>query len=711
MKKVFKQNIFFLFLLFFSLGIFLVALKMNIFRYQNFDFGKFDLGNMTQMIWNTLHGRLLYLTDYFGTNLPRWAMSHVDPILLLFVPIFALYQHALTLVVSQLILVIFSSLIIYKIAKLELGSDFSAMLWGLAFLFYPAVGFIIAWTGFHGVTLAIPFFLGAFYVFEKMHKLKNYSWKNLTLFWVLLVICMSGKEEIPLFIFLYGLFILFFRTDLTIFFSSVSLASLQEFLKQKTAKTALMLILVSLFWFLLAFFVIIPKYSHYRVEGYKKFAESLQIDERYTNDVLKPNYFISRYEGFGEGYSEILKNMFLNPKKVARVAFSGDKIENMKMTFGPLLYTPLFFPPLFIISLPELVINYTTTAGGIGTSEIYNHRISMIIPVLFISGIFGISYIGGLLADYTKVKRKVLTVFVSALVLAASIYTTFSYENPVYLWITQAIQKRISAFVQAKTDEEVADLESLKIGDRFRISKLETKDRECAGKVVNLIPEKASVSGPDYLGAHLAKRETYAIFPALYNSADYVVVDVFSRKVLRILDIDVSLVNDVVGRMVRNENYKLNSACGNLFIFERVIDPQARSQLLPLQEKFDYPEKTNLEIFQSLFVVDYELPREIERGVSVEANFVYSRKASNSLDGYVLFLTFINEKDREMYQVANLPSFGISELKDWKEGYYYLENVDIAIPVFVEPGSYKAFIGMSNNIRSRSIYLGDVIVE
>src|SRR3990172_8932606 len=97
---------------------FLINARINLFSYANFDFGKFDLGNMSQMLWNTLHGRFMYLTDYFGTNLPRWAMSHVDPILLLFLPLFAAYQHPLTLVVSQFVLVILSAFLVYKIAYL-----------------------------------------------------------------------------------------------------------------------------------------------------------------------------------------------------------------------------------------------------------------------------------------------------------------------------------------------------------------------------------------------------------------------------------------------------------------------------------------------------------------------------------------------------------------------------------------------------------------
>src|SRR3989338_2200462 len=96
-----------------------ISVRINTFRYDNFDFGKFDLGNMTQMVWNTLHGRFMYLTDYFGTNLPRWAMSHVDPILLLFVPVFVFFPHPLTLIIAQVILVIFSALILYKIVDLK----------------------------------------------------------------------------------------------------------------------------------------------------------------------------------------------------------------------------------------------------------------------------------------------------------------------------------------------------------------------------------------------------------------------------------------------------------------------------------------------------------------------------------------------------------------------------------------------------------------
>ena len=36
------------------------------------------------------------------------------------------------------------------------------------------------------------------------------------------------------------------------------------------------------------------------------------------------------------------------------------------------------------------------------------------------------------------------------------------------------------------------------------------------------------------------------------------------------------------------------------------------------------------------------------------------------------------------------------------------DYIDITLPGYLDPGSYKVFVGMSNVIRTRSIYLGDI---
>jgi uncharacterized membrane protein len=698
MKKILeliKNNIPLLLLSFVALLHFIIAARMNVSSYNNFDFGKFDLGNMTQMVWNTLHGRFLYMTDYFGTNLPRWSMSHVDPILLLFVPLFAIFQHPLTLVISQLTLVVLSSFIVYLIAKDRLKSNFAASLLGISFLVYPAVGFLNSRTGFHGVSAVIPFFLMAFYLFEHMYYVTGFNKKGLIMFWTMLVLTMAGKEQLPLYVLLFGLFVVVLRP--------------------MARKLGFYMMGAGFIWFVVAFFILIPGYAKNRIDGYAIFAKSLNIDTSSARDVALPNYFLSRYEEFGDSYFDIVLNSILDHKKAIKVFFGGDKPDNLAKTFEPLMYLPLAAPHLLFLSAPDFFANYMTTAGGIGTAEIGNHRISMIIPVMFISLVFAVEFLGNLLAALFKKTKLPVTpalfyvVFGLVLVLLGC-YTSEKFDNPVYQWLNQAVKRRMASLqVFAKFDKTTAK-QDLKFGEVLKLTELENKDVECANKIISLIPKDASVSGPDYLGAHLSMRETYAIFPALYNQADYVIVDVFSRKILNILDIEADLVRDVVKHLLVSEDYKLHTGCGNLFVFKREKTEKG-SSLLPLQERNKYTPKYKQEFFQSLQIADYTIPQSIKHGETGKMQIVYYKSGPNRLDDYVLFMTFINNKTGEVFQIANLPSYALIRPEEWKENRYYIEDLQVVLPAFVDPGEYKAFIGMTNRIRTRSIYLGNIYFE
>lgn len=728
MKKLIdfvKNNIHLMILWGFFILVLAVNVKINVFRYDNFDYGKFDLGNMNQMVWNTLNGRFMYLTDYFGTNLPRWAMSHVDPILVLFVPLFALMPHPMLLTYAQILLILSSCFLVYKIAYLELKSKWAATFLGISFLFYPAVGYITAWTGFHGVSAVIPFFFGAFYVFEKMYKENKFTTKGIVLFWILLVLTMSGKEQLPLYVILYGLFILLFRNPYLhdFEFNKVTKKWFKGFMGSFVTKLSLSMVVIGSIWFVYAFFILIPQYAHYRVTGFDSFVVSLGLESSTARDVDLPNYFLARYDVFGDSYAQVFFNMLIRPDSVVRVFFGGDRVDNLIKTVGPMAYLPLAYPPLLALSVPDFMINYLTSADGVGTSEITNHRISMIIPVLFISTIYAISFLSALLPQIISLglsksknkKGKTYPIWLSKgffiglfslIVLGSNVYMTFYANNPVFLWLDQAVRKKVFA----KTIDSEIELDKLKVLDVVRLSELEEKDRECARKIVKMIPDKASVSGPDYLGAHLSLRETYAIFPALYQEADYVIVDVFSRKLLTILDLDVDLAKDVVERMIKSDTHELLSGCGNLFVFKKVQHTN-KEILLPLQERFTYAEKFNVKFFQSLYLVDYNIPATITKGVTSKASFTYIKRDSAPLDDYVMFTSLVNSATGEVYQIANLPSFSILTPGEWQEDRYYIETVDIAIPDFLEKGAYKLFIGMGNNIRTRSMYLGGVEIK
>jgi hypothetical protein len=281
----------------------------------------------------------------------------------------------------------------------------------------------------------------------------------------------------------------------------------------------------------------------------------------------------------------------------------------------------------------------------------------------------------------------------------------------VYLWLNQALSKRFSAIpVFAKFDTATAKVENLQIGTIHKIADLNDKDIECSDRVVSMIPDDATVSGPDYLGANLSMRETYAIFPALYKEADYVIVDVFSRKIFTILNIDNGAIKNVVEDLLRSKNYELLTGCGNLFVFKNVGEHQ-KSDLLPLQEKFSYPERYNFEIYNALFVVDFNIPAEVTRGVPSEARVVYIRKENKDISDFILYMTYLNMETGEIYQAVNLPSFSISEPQEWDSDAYYLEDIDVALPKYIDAGKYRVFIGMSNKIKTRNLYLGDILVK
>ena len=707
-KQFINKNFYLLAVVAFSCVNFFVALKLNTFRYNNFDFGKFDLGNMTQMVWYTLNGKFMYLTDYFGSNVPRWSMSHVDPLLALFTPIFAVFPHPLTLVVSQLFIVVFSSILIYAIANLELKSKLSAFLISLAYILNPSMGFINGTMGFHAVTAAIPFFLGAFYLFEKMYKENSFSKKGLICFWILLVLTMAGKEQIPLYIFMWGIFILFFRSMGAGPFKFEK-SWFGEFFKQKTAKTGLSMAIVGLLWFITAFFIIIPKNSHYRIESYEKFIDSLGIEIDANSDVTMENYFLGRYNDFGNSYTEIIKNMIVNHPRLIRVFFSGDRLDSLDRTFKPVSYLPFANPAMLLISAPDFLINYLVTEEGLGVEEVENHRISMIIPVLFVSSIYAISMLREIVfALGPKLKKyyPVPAVILSVLLLISSYQTSVEYNNPLYLWFKQAILRRVSA------DLDLGDknLSELEVGDVVKLPDLDLKDVKCANAVISHIPDDASVSGPDNLGDHMSMRETYAIFPALWNEADYVIVDVQSRKLLGILGLNKNIIKDLTESLVSTEKYDLVMACGNLYLFKKG-EPGERTGLIPIQERFEYPAKYDFEILDLIRVVDFSIPDEVTREKVSKGQLVYQKMNNDGMDGYLFYVTFVNKETEKIFQVANLPSFAFLGPSDWTKNLYYVEDVDIALPAYVDPGDYSVFFSLSNKIKMRSMYLGDVSVK
>jgi len=94
-----------------------------------------DLGIFNQVFWSTLHGRFFYYTvepwngqSFFGV--------HFSPILILFLPFYAVYPHPETLLVLQSFVVALGAVPLYFLAKAELNERLAVLL-SLLYLTHP----------------------------------------------------------------------------------------------------------------------------------------------------------------------------------------------------------------------------------------------------------------------------------------------------------------------------------------------------------------------------------------------------------------------------------------------------------------------------------------------------------------------------------------------------------------------------------------------
>jgi uncharacterized membrane protein len=126
-------------------------------RYESFQIGRYDLGNMVQAVWSTAHGRPLEYTNGFtGEQMVRIG-SHVDPVLAVLAPLWIVAPSPVTLIAVQVGAVALGAVPLFLLGRHHLGVR-PAVLVVLAYLAYPW----IAWTAvdaFHPATLAIPLFI------------------------------------------------------------------------------------------------------------------------------------------------------------------------------------------------------------------------------------------------------------------------------------------------------------------------------------------------------------------------------------------------------------------------------------------------------------------------------------------------------------------------------------------------------------------------
>ncbi len=150
---------------------------ISILRYEHYYTGRFDLGNMAQTVWNTLHGRVFEFTNPDGTEIVSRLAFHADFLLVLLAPFYMIWEDPRMLLLIQTIVVAAGAFLVYAFANKILNNKALALTFAFIYLINPSVQRANIYD-FHAVTLATTFLLGAFYFLYKKQYICVPCWNN-----------------------------------------------------------------------------------------------------------------------------------------------------------------------------------------------------------------------------------------------------------------------------------------------------------------------------------------------------------------------------------------------------------------------------------------------------------------------------------------------------------------------------------------------------
>jgi uncharacterized membrane protein len=304
-------------------------------HYAVFKEARFDLGDMVQSIWSTLHGHFLEGTTANGHQSSRLGF-HVDPFLVLFAPLFWIWSSPVLLLVAQVLAVVSGALPVFWLARKHLGSSRAAAHFAFAYLLYPATQFnaFTIGDGFHSVSLAVPLVLYAIWFLDE---------DRLVAFSAVALLACTTKEEIPLAVGCLGIWHAV-RKGHRLFGLSVFAAGLA-------------LTLFNLLW-------VIP---HFSANGVDPFA--------------------SRYRAVGATPGGMAHKLVTDPLAFVHAVATGHKALFVVMLFFPFLGLWALEPLLVLGAVPELVIDLLSS-HGYQTSVAFQYTAG-IGPFVVAASIFG----------------------------------------------------------------------------------------------------------------------------------------------------------------------------------------------------------------------------------------------------------------------------------------------------------------------------------
>ncbi len=317
-------------------------------RYLTFHTGYFelntawDLGQYGQLIWNSLHGRLLEGT--FVRDTATFLGKSFTPILLAFVPLYAVWPSPVVLLVVQVLGLAIAGFPLYWFARKRLGS---ALAWLVALTYYlhPGVQHI-GLTEFHEIALAVPLLAFATFFLLREH------YRGLL---ICLALALLVKEEIGLITTVFGIYILLF---------------------QHKRVLGLGIALFGIIWTVALLQVLIPFFRGAEYGGTFYYFGHGEIGSGGA-----------RYGYLGRSVPEIVITLVTRPDVVASAIWVPEKIAYVFHLLVPLAFLPLLGIEIAALALPTLTYSLLSTYPL--QYEIRSYYFSPLLPFLFFAAVVG----------------------------------------------------------------------------------------------------------------------------------------------------------------------------------------------------------------------------------------------------------------------------------------------------------------------------------
>ena len=261
---------------------------------------RYDLGNMTQAVYNTAHGRFLEVTEVGGEQVTRLGV-HVDPILAALVPLWWVWPSPVMLLVVQAVALSLGAFPVFWLGRKHLGSDAAGLKIVLVYLLYPPLQWNVIHE-FHAVAFAVPLILFAIWFLDE---------RRMVPFAACAAAAILTKEQIGLMIAIVGIWH----------------AAGSRQIRQGIAIAG-----VGAAWSALALAVVIPHFSG------------------------GPSPYQARYQSVGGTPAGIVETFFTEPQRIVQALATPSDLAFVVLLGLPLLGV-CYLSPLILAAGPQFAIS------------------------------------------------------------------------------------------------------------------------------------------------------------------------------------------------------------------------------------------------------------------------------------------------------------------------------------------------------------------